>query len=213
MRIPVILSYIIFSATGSALAQNAYVNLGRQAFMDGDFRTAVAHLEKACVVDSTNADALWMLGYSYYHNESYKKAVVTYSRVIAIKPGDDRAYYYCARAYTYLAKDIHASAADKEKALYNAIFDFTHSININPNDMKVYQNRAIAYREYGVFKLQSSKPADRTRGINSLKASVADFEKVLSVDGSRSDIETLLAISKDKLAGATAPVTAVANHR
>jgi len=212
MRISVILSYIIFSAIRPALAQNAYVNLGRQAYMDGDFRTAIAHLEKACVVDSTNADALWMLGYSYYHNESYKKAVAAYNRVIALKPADETAYYYCARAHTYLAKDIHASAAEKEKDLYGAIYDYTYSIRINPNDMKVYQNRAIAYREYGVFKLQSNKPADRTRGINSLKASVADFEKVLSVDGSRSDIETLLAISKEKLAGATAPVTAVANR-
>jgi tetratricopeptide (TPR) repeat protein len=202
MKIPIILSWFLLAAISPALAQNAYVNLGRQALMDGDFRTAVAHLEKACIVDSTNTDAFWMLGYSYYHNESYKKAVAAYTKVISLKPADGMAYYYRARAKGYLAKDNQATNVDKEKALLGSIVDFTKAIEIDANDMKFYQNRAIAYREYGVFKLQSIKPNDRTRGVNSLKASIADLEKVLNNDPSRSDIETLLALSKEKLAGA-----------
>ena len=202
MRISVILSYLIISTVTPALAQNAYVNLGRQALMDGDFRSAVQHLEKACVVDSTNANALWMLGYSYYHNDSYKKAIAAYSKVITIKPADCSAYYYRARAKSYMARDNQSTSADKEKWLIGAIVDFTKAIDIDPTDMKVCQNRAIAYRDYGVFKLQSNKPNDRSRGINSLKASIADLEKVLTDNPSRADIESLLSLSKEKLASA-----------
>jgi Flp pilus assembly protein TadD len=202
MRISVILSYLIITTVTPAVAQNAYVNLGRQALMDGDFRSAVQHLEKACVVDSTNANALWMLGYSYYHNDSYKKAIAAYSKVISIKPADCSAYYYRARAKSYMARDNQATAADKEKWLIGAIVDFTKAIDIDPTDMKVYQNRAIAYRDYGVFKLQSNKPNDKARGVNSLKASIADLEKVLNDNPSRADIESLLSLSKEKLASA-----------
>lgn len=202
MRISVILSCIMLTAVKPLLAQNAYVNLGRQALLDGDFRSAAKHLERAYVVDSSNADALWMLGYSYYHNQAYKKAVAAYTRVISIKPADFMAYYYRARAKGYLAKDALTTAPEKEKWMLGAIIDFTKALEIAPNDTKIYQNRGIAYREYGMFKLQSSKPADRSRGINSLKASIADLERILSENPSRSDIDALLSLSKEKLASA-----------
>lgn len=204
MKISVILSYLIIAVTSPVLAQNAYFSLGQQAAMDGDFKSAVAHLEKACVIDSTNANALWMLGYSYYHNESYKKAITAYNRVISLKPADCSAYYYRARAKSYMAKDNTINNADKEKYLFGSIVDYTKAIDIDPSDMKYYQNRAIAYRDYGVFKLQpGAKPNDKARGVNSLKASVADLEKVLNDNPSRADIESLLDISKEKLATAT----------
>ncbi|PTR01000.1 tetratricopeptide repeat protein [Mucilaginibacter yixingensis] len=204
MRLSVVLSCLIITAAAhNTVAQNAYVKLGQQALMNGDFRTAANHLEKACVVDSTNANALWMLGYSYYHNENYKKAVTAYTKVIAIKPADGTAYYYRARAKAYLGRDAQASNIDKEKWMLGAIADFTRSIEIDPSDMKYYQNRAIAYRDYGVFKLQAgNKQTDQTRGINALKASVADLMKVLASDPSRADIESLIAVSKEKLATA-----------
>jgi len=207
MKISVILSYLIITATSPLMAQNAYISLGRQAVMDGDFKTAVSHLEKACVIDSTNANALWMLGYSYYHNESYKKAINAYNRAISLKPGDCMAYYYRARAKNYLAKDNTTPVQDREKFLLGAIVDFTKAIDINSSDMKFYQNRAIAYRDYGIFKLQpGAKPNDKARGISSLKASITDFEKVLADNPSRADIESLLSLSKEKLA------TAVGHH-
>lgn len=210
MKIPVIISFLVVSIARPASAQNAYVNLGRQSLMDGDFRTAVAHLEKACIVDSLNTNALLMLGYSYYHNESYKKCIAAYTRVIALKPAEGIAYYYRARAKTYLAKEIQASTGDKEKYMLGAIVDFTKAINIDGDDMKNYQNRAIAYRDYGIFKMQSTKPADRARGINSLKASINDFQKILNDNPGRSDIENLLVSSKEKLAIATSLITAAA---
>ena len=209
MKLSVIVSLLIFSTLDVASAQNAYVKLGQQAFMDGDFKSAISQLEKACSVDSTDANALWMLGYSYYHSDNYKKSITAYSRVISIKPTDASAYYYRARAKSYLGKDNSLSPVDKEKYLLGAIYDFTKAIDINPdpNDIKFYQNRGIAYHDYGCFKLQTnSRFYDKARGINSLKASIADFEKVLNNDPSRSDISTLMDASKEKLAS-------VNNHR
>jgi len=211
MKVSVILSFLLLSSFETAIAQNAYFKMGQQAFFDGDFKTAVNHLEKSCIIDSTNASALWMLGYSYYHSENYKKSIQAYNRVIAIKPADGSAYYYRARAKSYLAKDPQLIDADKEKYLLGAIVDFTKAIAIDPNNtennIKFYQNRGIAYREYGEFKLQTNSHFyDRNRGINSLKASITDLEKVLSDNPNRTDVTALIDLAKTKLVNATATV-------
>ena len=205
MKVSVVLSFLLISSFNAAFAQNAYFKLGQQAFLDGDFKTAVNHLERSCIIDSTNASALWMLGYSYYHSENYKKSIQAYNRVIAIKPADGSAYYYRARAKSYLAKDNQLSDADKEKNLLGAIVDFTKAIAVDPNDtennIKFYQNRALAYREYGDFKLQvNTRFYDKNRGINSIKASITDFQKVLADNPNRQDIITLMESAKNKLA-------------
>ena len=202
MKLSVIFSFLLIASLENVSAQNAYIKLGQEALMDGDFKAAVAQLEKACLIDSTNANALWMLGYSYYHSENYKKSVAAYTKELAINPTDASAYYYRARAKGYLGKDNELSVADKEKYLLGAIFDLTKAIAIDPNDSsnKFYQTRGIAYREYGVFKL--SAPGhyfDKSRGINSLKASIADLEKVLADNPTRADISSLIDMSKEKL--------------
>jgi tetratricopeptide (TPR) repeat protein len=202
MKLQVIISFLIITSLENVSAQNAYVKLGQQALMDGDFKAAVSQLEKACLVDSTNANALWMLGYSYYHSENYKKSIAAYTKELSINPTDATAYYYRGRAKSYLGKDDMLSTADREKYLLGAIFDLTKAISIDPNDTrnKYYQTRGIAYREYGIFKLQApGRFYDRNRGINSLKASIADLEKVLAENPSRADISTLLDLSRQKL--------------
>lgn len=172
--------------------------------MDGDFKSAVSHLEKSCIIDSTNSSALWMLGYSYYHSENYRKSIQAYNRVIAIKPADGSAYYYRARAKSYLAKDSHLTDQDKEKNLLGAILDYTKAIAVDPNNtqdnIKYYQNRAIAYRDYSDFKLQpGSRFYDKNLAVNSLKAAIQDFEKVLSDNPSRQDISNLMESARGKL--------------
>jgi tetratricopeptide (TPR) repeat protein len=199
----------MFSSLPAVYGQNAYFKMGQQAFFDGDFKAAVAHLEKSCIIDSTNSSALWMLGYSYYHSQNYKKSIAAYNRVIALKPADASAYYYRARAKSYYAKEVQLPDADKEKYLLGAIVDFTKAIDIDPNDTqnnkKCFQNRGIAYREYGEFKLQAgTKFYDKVRGVNSLKASINDLQKVLADDPSRQDISSLIDLSKQRLAESTA---------
>jgi tetratricopeptide (TPR) repeat protein len=202
MKLSVIISFLVITSLENASAQNSYFKLGQQALMDGDFKAAVSQLEKACLIDSTNANALWMLGYSYYHSENYKKSIAAYSRELLINPTDANAYYYRARAKSYLGKDNQLSAADKEKYLLGAIIDLTKAISINPNDTqnKFLQTRGIAYREYGLFKLQATGHFyDKNRGVNSLKASIADLEKVLADNPDRVDISSLIDLSKQKL--------------
>jgi tetratricopeptide (TPR) repeat protein len=202
MKLSIIISILVISSIENISAQNAYFKLGQQALMDGDFKAAVTQLEKACLIDSTNANALWMLGYSYYHSENYRKSIAAYTKEISINPTDATAYYYRARAKSYLGKDNQLTVADKEKCLIGAIFDLTKAISIDPNDTKnkFYQTRGIAYREYGIFKLQASgRFYDKNRGINSLKASISDFEKVLEDNPGRADISALIDISRQKL--------------
>ncbi|MDB4902963.1 MAG: repeat-containing protein [Mucilaginibacter sp.] len=202
MKLSIIISILVISSIENISAQNAYFKLGQQALMDGDFKAAVTQLEKACLIDSTNANALWMLGYSYYHSENYRKSIAAYTKEISINPTDATAYYYRARAKSYLGKDNQLTVADKEKCLIGAIFDLTKAISIDPNDTKnkYYQTRGIAYREYGIFKLQAGGHFyDKNRGINSLKASISDFEKVLEDNPGRADISALIDISRQKL--------------
>ena len=199
MKLSLIISFLVITSLENTSAQNSYFKLGQQALMDGDLKAAAAQLEKACLIDSTNANALWMLGYSYYHSENYKKSIAAYNKEISINPTDAMAYYYRARSKSYLGKDSQLSIADKEKYLIGAIFDLTKAISIEPNDTK-FQTRGIAYREYGIFKLQATgRFYDKNRGINSLKASIADLEKVLANNPSRSDISSLIDLSKQKL--------------
>lgn len=209
MRLSVILGFVMLSSFQMANGQNAYFKMGQQAFLDGDFKAAVAHLEKSCIIDSNNSSALWMLGYSYYHSENFKKSIAAYNRVIALKPADASAYYYRARAECFFAKENQLTDAEKEKHLLAAILDFTKAIAIDPNDMqnntKCYQNRGIAYREYAEFKLQpGSKFYDRGRALNSLKASIADLEKILNDNPNRQDIQSQIDLSKQKLSDANA---------
>src|SRR5476651_1225292 len=120
MRLSVIISFLAVFSFEAGMAQNAYVKLGQQALMQGDFKAAAAQLEKACLVDSTNANALWLLGYSYYHSENYKKSIATYTKLLEIKPADFSAYYYRARSKSFLGKDNQLSIAEKEKYLLGA---------------------------------------------------------------------------------------------
>ena len=217
MKATAILSFLVVSTLNTAIAQNAYFKMGQQAFFDGDFKSAVSHLERSCIIDSTNASALWMLGYSYYHSENYKKSIQAYNKVIAIKPADGSAYYYRARAKSYLAKDIHLSDQDKEKNLLGAIWDYTKAIAVDPNNTqdntKYYQNRAIAYRDYSEFKLQpGSRFYDKNLAVNSLKASIQDFQKVLSDNPSRQDISNLMESAKAKLSSVNIAAKTAAHH-
>jgi tetratricopeptide (TPR) repeat protein len=197
MRLSVLLSFLLVSALDSS-AQNAYLKLGYQAFMNKDFKTAVRQLEKACVVDSNSTNALWMLGYSYFHSENYKKSVTAYTRVITIDKTNQSAYYFRSKAKSNLAKDAQLTAADKEKCLLGAIADLSKAILIKPEDI-YFQNRGIAYRDYAVFKMHPGV-YDKPQVSNALKAAITDFEKVLGNNPNRSDIASLLEVSKEKLA-------------
>jgi tetratricopeptide (TPR) repeat protein len=203
MRLSVLVSLLVISSAEHAVSQNAYVKLGQQAYIDGNFKTAIAHLEKGCLIDSTDANALWMLGYSYYHSNNYAKSITAFTKELAITPADAHAYYYRARAKYRLGTDSQ-NPAYKEKYFLEAIMDLTKAITINPADAKLvvfYQNRGLVYRDYAMFRLQpGSHFFDKKRGAAALKASIDDMQKVLDADRSRDDISSQIDVSKEKLA-------------
>jgi tetratricopeptide (TPR) repeat protein len=206
MRLPILVSFLVISSVEHAVSQNAYIKLGQQAYIEGNFKAAIAQLEKGRLIDSTNSNALYMLGYSYYHSDNYVKSITAFTKEIAIEPADAHAYYYRAKAQLRLGTESQ-NPAEKEKYLLGAIMDLTKAIAINPVEAKMtsfYQNRGLAYKEYGLFRLQpNTKFFDRARAINAMKAGIADLQKVYDADRSRDDISSLIDISKEKLAIAT----------
>ncbi|MES2808268.1 MAG: hypothetical protein V4619_06565 [Bacteroidota bacterium] len=213
MRLSVLVSFLVLTSAERAVSQNAYFKLGQQALIDGNFKAAIKQLERGRLIDSTDANALYMLGYSYYHSDNYLKSIAVFTKELAVEPADAHAYYYRGRAQFRLGMESQIPA-EKEKYLLGAIIDLTKAIRINPSNTKLsvfYQNRAIAYCEYGSFRLQNTpKFFDRARAIDALKASIADLQKIYDADHTRSDIVTLLEISKQKLAVANA--TASVSH-
>ena len=185
---------IILLTANIALSQTAYHKMGQKALIDGDFKAAVSNLEKALAKDSTDVNTLYMLGYSYYHSARYKESVNTFNKVISFKPGDNSAYYYRGKANSIMANDTKGIAnADREKLLLSSIKDFSKAIDLNSEDVKIYQNRAVAYRDYGVLKGQKIPGLyDKNKATGSFRSCIADFEKVLSITPDRKDIITQL---------------------
>jgi tetratricopeptide (TPR) repeat protein len=189
---------LLLLAADISFAQTSYHKMGQKALIDGNFKAAVLNLEKALSSDSSDVNTLYMLGYSYYHSASYKEAVNTFNKVISLKPGENSAYYYRGKARNIMANETKGIAnSDREKLLLLSIKDFSRAIELNAEDVKLYQNRAVAYRDYGILKGQKIPSFyDKNKAINSLKACISDFEKVLSITPDRRDIITQLADAK-----------------
>ncbi len=196
---PLTLFLILLAAT--LFAQSPYHKMGERALINGDFKSAVSSLEKALATDSNDVNTLYMLGYSYYHSANYNKAVNTFNRVISLKPGENSAYYYRGKARNIMANDTKGiSNPDREKLLLSSIRDFSKAIELNSEDVKLYQNRAVAYRDYGVLKGQKIVGFyDKAKAVNAFRSCIGDFEKVLTLTPGRKDITTQLEDAKSYL--------------
>jgi tetratricopeptide (TPR) repeat protein len=190
--------FLMLLTADLAFAQTSYHKMGQKALIDGNFKAAVSNLEKALATDSSDVNTLYMLGYSYYHPASYKLAVNAFNRVILLKPAENSAFYYRGKARNIMANDTKGiSNTDREKLLLLSIKDFSRAIELNAEDVKLYQNRAVAYRDYGVLKGQKIPNFyDKNKAISSFRSCISDFEKVLSITPDRRDIITQLADAK-----------------
>ena len=197
MRSATLFLLLIISA-GVTFAQSSYHKMGQKALIDGNFKLAVTSLEKALETDSTDVNTLYMLGYSYYHSGNYTKAVSTFNRVVSLKPGENSAYYYRGKARNIMANETTGiSNPDRERLLLLSIRDFSKAIELNSEDVKLYQNRAVAYRDYGVLKGQKIPNFyDKNKAVSAFKLCISDFEKVLTITPGRKDITTQLVDAK-----------------
>lgn len=172
---------------------NANVRAGQKALLDGDFKSAESYLTKALPQEAKDPDVLYMLGYSQFQNGDYKKSAETFGKVVALNPKNANALYFKAKANNNLAVQSASklSLANKEQLLKSAIEDYSKAIAVTTNDSKFYQNRAIAYRDLGILTGTAG-----TANYNKVVASeaynnaVKDYEKVLTFDSSKKDIQT-----------------------
>lgn len=196
-----ILILLVVSAHNS-FAQN-YDKLGMQAWMKGDYKGAVAQLEKADSKDPNNVSVLKMLGYSYFQCGDFENAIATYSRFISLKPSDYSAYYYRGKARLNVANDPKESLNQMREGFYlSAIKDFTKAIEINgEEDPQLLQNRGLAYKDYAIYKsYKSKKSAEKAACVALFNNSTADFKKILLVQPQRKDIISLIDYVKAQVA-------------
>lgn len=198
--------FILVLATISLLtsvvkAQTPFERLGQKAMTGGQFSIAAGYFEKAYASDHSNMNALWLMGYSSYHAEDYRKSIDAFDRLIAMKPTETAAYYYRGKAKLLYASNYKDyKSLERERLFLGAIKDFTSALDLTPNDHKLFQNRGLAYQEYAVFK--SQKVADiysKAGVIRACNSSIVDFQKVLEESGYRRDIMAQIEKSKQLL--------------
>ena len=171
--------------------ENPYVKLGQKALIDGDFKTAVTNLEKALPADPQNLDIQYMLGYSQYQSNDYQAATKSFSTVLKGRPEDVSAYYYRAKAQNTLAVNPESKMSDNQRSslLQASIKDYDKAIEINDADMKLYQNRAMAFRDLGnLVGTTSSKNYNKAVALDAYNKSIKDLELVLKRNPSRKDV-------------------------
>lgn len=178
---------------------NPNVRQGQKALLDGDFKSAVTYLQKAMPAEEKDPSVMYLLGYSQFQSGDFKKASNTFTKVIALSPTNANAYYYKAKANNSLAvvpsKDL--SDAQRVELLQSAIGDYTKAIAINKNDAKLYQNRAVAYRDLAILRGENNLSVyNKAAASDAYSKAILDYEKVLSYDANRKDIQTELKKAK-----------------
>ena len=187
----------------TSFAQGNYEKMGMQAFMKSDYKAAVGQLEKADINDPSNANVLKMLGYSYFQCGDFENAISAYSRLIVIKPSDYSAYYYRGKARLNIANAPKESLNQMRESFYtSAIKDFTKAIEISgEEDTQILQNRGLAYKDYAIFRSYKIKKApEKVACIAIFNNSIADFQKVLTVQPLRKDIVNWIDYVKSQIA-------------
>lgn len=196
------LALALLALTASAQQEehrNPNVRMGQKALLDGDFKSAMTHLEKALPAEANDPNVLYLLGYSQFQSAQFKKAADTFGKVVALDAKNANALYYRAKANNVLAveKESKLSVAQKEQLLQSVISDYSKAISINGNDSKLYQNRAVAYRDLGILKgTEGAAGYNKQAATDAYSKAVADYEKVLSYDSKRKDIQTELKKAK-----------------
>jgi len=169
------------------------VRLGQKALLDGDFKAAAAHLQKALPAEADNLEVLYLLGYSQFQNGDFVRSIETFEKMLALDSLYAPAWYYKAKVANHLAVSSGDGADPdaQENLLKEAIEDYGKAIAINGNDIKLYQNRAIAYRDLGILTgTEGMANYNKQKATDAYDRAIADYKKVLTYDASRKDIQT-----------------------
>ncbi len=85
-----VLYQLLLDEISPIIAESCYTT-GYAAYKATDYETAIADLERAFKYDSTNKDALYFLGYSYYKSGDTVNALPIFEQVIELFPDTNRA--------------------------------------------------------------------------------------------------------------------------
>ncbi|WP_166333778.1 tetratricopeptide repeat protein [Sphingobacterium chungjuense] len=193
------LALSVYSAEAQqAEHKNPNVRAGEKALMGGDFKTAITHLQKSMPAEAADADVHYLLGYALFQNGDFKKAADSFTKVVALNPKNTSAYYYKAKANNAVAVSTESKidAKQRQALLESSIADYTKAISMDAQDAKLYQNRGTAYRDLGILKGNAGAGYNKAAATESYNKAVTDFEKVLTFDASRKDIQTELKKAK-----------------
>jgi len=169
------------------------VRLGQKALLDGDFKAAAAHLQKALPAEASDPNVHYLLGYSQFQSGEFAKSIKTFEKVLALDDRYASAWFYKAKAGNNLAVtgDSTTDLSAKENLLKTAIEDYGKAIAIDANDTKLYQNRAVAYRDLGILTgTAETANYNKENAAEAYNKAIADYQKVLARDTSRKDIQT-----------------------
>jgi tetratricopeptide (TPR) repeat protein len=86
----------------------------QKAFLAGDFRLSVQHLEKSVEIYPDFLQAHYLLGVSYINLGNYEKGVGEYQRALAIDPKLNQNYHNLAVALFYLGRYPEAEKAARQ---------------------------------------------------------------------------------------------------
>lgn len=175
--------------------QHSDVNVaaGEKALLANDFKSAVTHFQKATSTSADDPNVFHLLGLSQYQLGDYKDATANFSKAIALDANHFSAYYYRAKANNVQAVNREAKLTDaqRETLLKSAVADYAKAIALKPNEKNLYQNRAIANRDLGVLTGTAGISIyNKKTATDAYNAAIADYQKVLSFDASRKDIQT-----------------------
>lgn len=174
---------------------NANVRSGQKALLEGNFKAAASHFQKALPEESSDPDVVYLLGYSQFQSGDFDKAAKTFGDVLKLDPKNVNAYYYRGKSTNNKAviPGNKLNPTKKEELLNAAIADYSKAIEIDKDDVKLYQNRAIAYRDLGILiGTDGTSSYNKGKATEAYNGAIADFKKVLTVDAARKDIQTEL---------------------
>ncbi len=176
--------------SNESTSENPYVKLGKKALIDGDFKNAVTHLKKAQPSDPEIVNIMYMIGYSEYQLGNYSGASNYFTNVINKTPDNLSAYYYRGKSKsTEAVLPGKASDAQRAKLLRESIEDFSKAIELNSSDMKLFQNRGIAYRDLGnLLGTTTSRNHNKEAATEAYNNCIKDLNVVIAKNPGRKDM-------------------------
>ena len=217
-RVPWIFAIILISATtGCNIGAQRHNNVGRQAFEQGQYSTAINEFQRALSLNPKNADALYNLGASYYSlgKQSNNQQWLTQAEQLyrqAISLNDQH-----VDAHRGLASLLIET--NQEKYAFDLVNTWK---NRYPSSTEPIVELARLYQEYGDNRRATDLLADALKldsnNVRTLKAmghvreiqgqthlALDNYLRVLQIDGQQTDVVSKVASLQTQLAQLPVP--------